>query len=109
MLHLRDEFLQGRVGHIADEKIAAAVFRRQQMVIRIRSFRYYPHIFVVSGAELRCLKYPDSKYQVPGLVVSGTGDQRSIQVGVTTNDGQPIDGKDVVGSSPSPSVRIGLF
>ena len=31
------------------------------------------------------------------------------QVGVTANSGQPIEGKDVVGSAPSPAVQIGLF
>jgi hypothetical protein len=31
------------------------------------------------------------------------------QVGVTSNDGQPIEEKDVVGSSPSPAVQFGMF
>ena len=50
---MRDEILQRRIGYVADEQIAHAVFRRQKMVIRIRSFRYHDPIFVVSGTESR--------------------------------------------------------
>ena len=68
MLHLRNEILERRIRDIADEQIAGVVFRRQKMIIRIRSFRCHQQIFVVSGAVSR-----DSWFQVPrgGFVVSG--------------------------------------
>jgi hypothetical protein len=51
MLHLRNEILERRIRYVADEQIAGAVLGRQEMIIRIRSFRCHPPIFVVSGAE----------------------------------------------------------
>jgi len=40
MLHLRNQVLQNRVSHIADEQIALAVARRQELLFAIRGFRY---------------------------------------------------------------------
>jgi hypothetical protein len=63
MLHLRNQILEHRIGHIADEQIALAVLGREEMFIRIRGFRCHPtHIrgfryrvkrFGVSGAGAR--------------------------------------------------------
>lgn len=68
MLHLRNEILQRRIRHVADEQIAGAVLGGQEMIVRIRSFRCHPPIFVVSGTVSR-----DSWFQVPRgrFVVSG--------------------------------------
>jgi hypothetical protein len=98
MLHLRDQILERRIGHVADEQVAIAMFDRQQVFIRIRGFRCHRHIFVVlgaassdswfqvpggrfvvSGAILRDFKYLGSCFQVPDFGVSGTGHQKSVK------------------------------
>ena len=100
MLHLWNEILERRIRHVADEQIAGAVLGRQEMIIRIRSFRCHPLIFVVSGAAsrdswfqvphggfvvsgaiFRVFGYQGSLYQVPKFVVSGAGRQKSIKAG----------------------------
>jgi len=100
MLHLRDEILERRIGHVADEQIPVAVLHRQQVFIRIRGIRCHRHIFVVlgatssdscfqvpgvrfvvSGARLRGFKYLDSCFQVPDFGVLGTGHQEFMKPG----------------------------
>lgn len=38
VLHLRNQILEHRIGHVADKEIALAVFGREKLLIRIRGF-----------------------------------------------------------------------
>ena len=75
MLHLRNQILEHRIRHVADEQIAFAVLGGQEMFIRIRGFRYHPRIFGVSGTVSRDSGFQvpgrDSGFQVPNFGVSG--------------------------------------
>ena len=75
MLHLRNEILKRRIRYIADEQIADAVLNRQEMIIRIRSFRCHPPIFVVLGAASRdsWFQVPQRRFVVLGAEIRGFG------------------------------------
>ncbi len=75
MLHLRNQILEYRIGHVADKQITLGVLGGEEMFVRIRGFGYHARIFGVSGTVSRDSGFQvprqDSGLQVPNFGVSG--------------------------------------